>query len=152
MPSEGTIFRVCSYLRNWFDYGNFNYHGSVTISNGALSQSYGLNAQQYFRIIGSRLNDGVYQYPVTILKDEIFEGSIIGMSIPKPVIDVMEKIEDWENKYFTTSSVAMSPFSSESIPGVFSYSKSTGANDTTKDKSGTWQGIFGAELAPWRKI
>lgn len=152
MPSEGTIFRVCSYLRNWFNYNNFNYHGSVTISNGALSQSYGLNAQQYFRIIGSRLNDGVYQYPVTILRDEIFEGSIIGMSIPKPVLDVMEKIEDWENKYFTTSSVAMSPFSSESIPGVFSYSKSTGANDTTKDKSGTWQGIFGAELAPWRKI
>lgn len=152
MPNEGTIFRVCSYLRNWFNNGNYNYHGSITITNGALSQSYGLNAQQYFRIIGSRLNDGVYQYPITTLKDEIFEGSIIGMSIPKPVLDVMDKIEDWENKYFTASSVAMSPFSSESIPGVYSYSKSTGANDTTKDKSGTWQGVFGAELAPWRKI
>ena len=152
LPNESTIFRVCSYLRNWFDRNQPHYSGTVTITNGALSETYGLKAGQYFRIVDSSTNDGVYKYPVTVLEDEIFVGTIIGMSIPKPVLEIMSKIETWENKYFNVSGASMSPFSSESISGVYSYSKSTGANDTSKDKSGTWQGTFGAELAPWRKM
>ena len=153
MPNESTIFRVCSYLRNWFDRHQQHFTGIITIQNGALAETYGLNVGQYFRIVGSRANnDGVYKYPVTVLNDETFNGSIIGMSIPLPVLEVMKKIEEWESKYSTVSGAAMSPFSSESISGVYSYSKSTGANDTAKDKSGTWQGTFGAELSAWRKI
>lgn len=153
MPNESTIFRVCSYLRNWFDRNQQHFTGIITIQNGALAETYGLNVGQYFRIVGSRANnDGVYKYPVTVLNDETFNGSIIGMSIPLPVLEIMKKIEEWESKYSTVSGAAMSPFSSESISGVYSYSKSTGANDTSKDKSGTWQGTFGAELSAWRKI
>ena len=152
LPNESTIFKVCSYLRNWFNRNQPYYSGTVTITNGALSETYGLKAGQYFRIVDSSTNDGVFKYPVTVLNDETFNGSIIGMSIPLPVLEIMKKIEEWESKYSTVSGAAMSPFSSESISGVYSYSKSTGANDTTKDKSGTWQGTFGAELAPWRKI
>ena len=153
MPNESTIFRVCSYLRNWFDRNQQHFTGIITIQNGALAETYGLNVGQYFRIVGSRANnDGVYKYPVTVLNDEVFNGSIIGMSIPLPVLGIMEKIEEWESKYANVSGAAMSPFSSESISGVYSYSKSTGANDTSKDKSGTWQGTFGAELSAWRKI
>ena len=152
LPNENIIFRVCSYLRNWFDRNQPHYSGTVTITNGALSETYGLKAGQYFRIVDSSTNDGVFKYPVTVLNDETFNGSIIGMSIPLPVLEVMKKIEEWESKYANVSSASMSPFSSESISGVYSYSKSTGANDTTKDKSGTWQGTFGAELSAWRKI
>lgn len=152
LPNENTIFRVCLYLRNWFDRNQTHYRGEITISNGALSETYGLKAGQYFRIVNSSNNEGVYIYPVTTLTDETFTGIIVGMSIPLPVLEIMKKIETWESKYANVSSASMSPFSSESIPGVYSYSKSTGASDTTKDKSGTWQGVFGAELAPWRKI
>lgn len=152
LPNENTIFRVCSYLRNWFDRNQQHYSGIIEIQNGALSETYGLNSGQYFRIVNSHKNDGVYIYPVTVLEDEIFVGTIIGMSIPKAVLEIMSKIETWENKYFNVSGASMSPFSSESISGVYSYSKSTGANDTSKDKSGTWQGTFGAELSPWRKM
>ena len=153
MPNENTIFRVCSYLRNWFDRNQQHFTGIITIQNGALAETYGLNVGQYFRIVGSRANnDGVYKYPVTILNDEVFDGAIVGMSIPLPVLGIMDKIEAWESKYANVSSASMSPFSSESISGVYSYSKSIGANDTTKDKAGTWQGTFGAELAPWRKM
>ena len=152
LPNESTIYKVCSYLRNWFDRNQPHYSGTVTITNGALSETYGLNAGQYFRIVDSSINDGVYKYPVTTLNDETFNGSIIGMSIKPPVLEIMRKIEEWESKYANVSSASMSPFSSESISGVYSYSKSTGANDTSKDKSGTWQGTFGAELAPWRKM
>lgn len=152
MPSESTIFRVCSYLRNWFNKTQQIYEGKIVIENGALQQTYNIKPEQYFRIVGSSLNDGVYKYPVTVLNDETFNGLIVPMAIPAAVLDIMGKIETWESKYANVSSASMSPFSSESISGVYSYSKSTGANDTTKDKAGTWQGTFGAELAPWRKM
>ena len=152
MPNESTIFRVCSYLRNWFDRNQQHFTGIITIQNGALAETYGLNVGQYFRIVGSSTNDGVFKYPVTVLNDEIFNGSIIGMSIPLPVLEIMKKIEAWETKYADVNGVNMSPFNSESFGG-YSYSKSSGgAGDSTKDKSGTWQGAFGAELQPWRKI
>ena len=153
MPNESTIFRVCSYLRNWFDRNQQHFTGIITIQNGALAETYGLNVGQYFRIVGSHANnDGVYKYPVTILNDEVFDGAIVCMSIPLPVLGVMDKIEAWETKYADVNGVNMSPFNSESFGG-YSYSKSSGgAGDSTKDKSGTWQGAFGAELQPWRKM
>ena len=152
MPDDNTIYRVCSYLRNWFDKNQQNYSGRIEIVNGALAETYSINAGQYFRIVGSSLNDGVYQYPVTTLHDEEFNGSIIGMAIPSAVIAIMDKIEAWESKYAVIDSVAMSPYNSESFGG-YSYSKSVGGSgDTTQSKAGTWQGVFGAELQPWRKI
>lgn len=152
MPSENTIFEVCQYLKNWFDRNQIKYLGNITISNGALSETYGLKAGQYFKIIGSTLNnDGVYQYPITTLADETFNGAIWGMSLPKAFIALLNDIEAWKTKYASVDSAAMSPYTSESFGG---YSKSGGAgsSDTNKDKSGTWQGVFGARLAPYRKM
>ena len=152
MPSENTIFEVCQYLKNWFDRNQPRYIGDITIQNGALSQTYGLKVGQYFRIVDSTLNEGVYKYPLTTLTDETFNGAIWGMSLPKAFIALLDDIEAWKAKYASADSVAMSPFTSENVPGVYSYSKSSGGNDTTTDKSGTWQGAFGARLAPWRKM
>lgn len=153
MPSENTIFEVCQYLRNWFDKNQPKYYGNIAITNGALSETYGLKPGQYFRIIGSTLNnDGVYQYPITTLTDETFNGAIFGMSLPKAFIALLNDIEAWKTKYASADSAAMSPFSSEGLGG-YSYSKSSGGTvDTSKDKSGTWQGVFGARLAPYRKM
>lgn len=153
MPSENTIFEVCQYLRNWFEKNQPKYYGNIVITNGALSETYGLKSGQYFRIIGSTLNnDGVYQYPITTLTDETFNGAILGMSLPKAFIALLNDIEAWKTKYASADSAAMSPFSSESFGG-YSYSKSSGGTvDTSKDKSGTWQGVFGARLAPYRKM
>lgn len=152
MPSENTIFEVCQYLKNWFDRNQPRYIGDITIQNGALSQTYGLKVGQYFRIVDSTLNEGVYKYPLTTLTDETFNGAIWGMSLPKAFIALLDDIEAWKAKYASADSVAMSPFTSENVPGVYSYSKSSGGNDTTTDKSGTWQGAFGARLAPYRKM
>ena len=152
MPSENTIFEVCQYLKNWFDRNQEKYFGDITISNGALTTNYGLKPNQYFRIVGSTLNGGVYQYPITTLTDETFNGAIWGMALPKPFIALLDDIEAWKAKYASADSVAMSPFTSENVPGVYSYSQNSGGNDTTTDKSGTWQGAFGARLAPYRKM
>ena len=152
MPSESTIFEVCQYLKNWFDRNQTKYIGNIIITNGALSETYGLKVGQYFRIVGSSLNEGVYKYPLTTLTDETFNGAILGMAIPAQFIALLDKIEQWRNKYDSADSIALSPLSSETVTGVYSYSKSSGSNDTNKDKSGTWQGVFGASLAPWRKM
>ena len=152
MPSENTIFEVCQYLKNWFDRNQPRYIGGITIQNGALSETYGLKVGQYFRIVDSTLNEGVYKYPLTTLTDETFNGAIWGMALPKAFIALLDDIETWKTKYASADSVAMSPFTSESVPGVYSYSKNSGGNDTTTDKSGTWQGAFGARLAPYRKM
>lgn len=152
MPSENTIFEVCQYLKNWFTKNQAQYFGQITIENGALLETYGLKVGQYFRIVGSADNDGVYQYPITTLADETFDGAIWGMALPKPFIALLNDIEAWKAKYAVVGSAAMSPFTSENISGVYGYSKSSGGNDTSKDKSGTWQGVFGARLAPWRKM
>lgn len=151
MPSENTIFEVCQYLRNWFDRKQPHFVGDITIENGALPQTYGLKVGQYFRIVGSTLNDGVYQYPVTTLTDETFTGAVWGMALPNIFIELLNDIEAWKTKYASVDSAAMSPYTSESFGG---YSKSGGAGsvDTSKDKSGTWQGVFGARLAPYRKM
>ena len=151
MPSENTIFEVCQYLRNWFDKKQPHFVGDITISNGALPQTYGLKVGQYFRIVGSTLNDGVYQYPITTLTDETFNGAILGMSLPKAFLSLLDDIETWKTKYASADSAALSPYSSESFGG-YAYSKSSGSNDTATDKSGTWQGVFGARLAPYRKM
>lgn len=152
MPSENTIFEVCNYLKNWFDRNQPKFFGNVSIINGALSETYDLKVGQYFRIVGSTLNDGVYQYPITTLTDETFDGAIWGMALPKAFIALLDDIEAWKAKYASVDSVAMSPFTSENVPGVYNYSKNSGGNDTTTDKSGTWQGAFGARLAPYRKM
>ena len=156
MPSEITIFEVCNYLKNWFDNKQPKYYGQVVIENGALAESYGLKSGQYFRIIGSTFNDGVYQYPITTLTDEIFDGAICGMALPKAFIALLDDIEAWKVLYNSLESrdgrQIMSPYNSESFGG-YSYSKSTGGSgDTAKDKAGTWQGVFGARLAPYRKM
>lgn len=152
MPSENTIFEVCQYLQNWFDRNQPRYIGGITIQNGALSETYGLKVGQYFRIVDSTLNEGVYKYPLTTLMDETFNGAIWGMALPKAFVALLDDIEAWKAKYASADSVAMSPFTSESVPGVYSYSKNSGGNDTTTDKAGTWQGVFGARLAPYRKM
>lgn len=152
MPSENTIFEVCQYLKNWFDRNQPKYIGKITINNGALSETYGLKVGQYFRIIDSTLNEGVYKYPLTTLTDETFNGAIWGMALPKAFLALLDEIEAWKAKYAAADSAAMSPFTSESVPGVYSYSKNSGGNDTTTDKSGTWQGVFGSRLAPYRKM
>lgn len=143
-----TLSELCKELNNWFD--QKRYFGLFTIQNGELNTAKCPIAKgQFFRIAGSVFNDGVYRYPVSGLKDEVFDGAVWAMAVPKEIVDLLAEINEWVEKYANNAQVN-GPFTSESFGG-YSYTKagnSTGdANDPT-----TWMGHFRGRLNRWRKI
>ena len=148
---------LCRELNNYFTKDEDKYLGEFSISGGVLTLSgtaaYGvLQEGQYFRIVGSVFNDGVYQYPVEGLTDETFDGAIWAMRIPAEVMTLMNAIDEWETKY-GSSDAANSPFQAESFGG-YSYEKGTaqGSVTSTGAAPGTWQFQFRSRLNKWRKI
>ena len=147
---EKTLTKICEYLNNFFP--KKKAIGKYTIENGVITTETTLDFKegQYFRILGSDLNDGVYVYPATDLNDEVFEGAIWSMAVPQTVIDLASDIEEWESLYGGASSPALSPFNSESF-GNYSYSKGS-ASSGVGSNANTWQTTFGARLAPFRRL
>lgn len=110
------------------------------ITGGTMNVPSALSGQ-YVRIIGSVLNDGVYQYPLTGLTDETFTGTVRLLAIPRTVLALVDEIQAWTDKNQPTA------FTSESFGG-YSYSKATSANGVAAG----WQDVFKAQLAPYRKM
>lgn len=148
------LTEICQYLHNWFDKDRPKFYGKFEISDGVITSfndgDMGMKEGMYFRILGSLLNDGVYQYPSEELKDETFDGAIWFCAIPPAVIALSKDISDWQTKHGGATSEAMSPFQSESFGG-YSYSKSSGGS-TESGGNGGWQSAFAYRLNPWRKL
>lgn len=147
---------VCQELRNWFDRNQAKWFGKFEIQNGVLVGSENmLKEGQYYRIIGSTMNDGVYLYSADVseLVDESFCGAVWLMAVPPAVVRLSQDIDDWMLKYGGVDSQAMSPYTSESFGG-YSYSKSTGGYSGYGDGSGNtgWKAVFADRLNRWRKI
>ena len=130
---------VLHYLHNWFLVAV--YDGLYTIKDGSIELPF-LQSGQYFRIVGSVLNDGVYSYPAENLKDEEFTGSIWALAVPSAVLSLVEEITAWQAK-----NGASGPYTSESFGG-YSYTKATNASGAAVG----WQDVFKAQLSPWRKL
>lgn len=118
-------------------------YGSFEIENGSIAPTDFLNTGDYFRIVGSRQNDGLYQYPAADLTDELFDGAVWVMRIPPAVITLAQEIND-----FAQSEAAKpSAYTSESFGG-YSYTKGTSANGAPL----TWKHVFADELNAWRMM
>ena len=128
---------VLQYLNNWFVVDMQD--GTYTIEDGGITLPF-LRAGQYFRIVGSLFNDGVYQYPAE-LTDETFDGSVWALAIPKSLLSTVEEITAW-----TAKNGDSGPYTSESFGG-YSYSKAT----NSKGVAVGWRDVFAAQLAPWKK-
>ena len=141
---------LCQELRNWFNYNQPKLFGAFEIKEGKIAENDFLDIikeNQYFRIVGSTFNDGVYKYTNDLeLIDEVFVGAIWLMAVPKQVIDLNNEIDEWISKYKDT---VQSPFSNESFGG-YSYSKASGGSSGSSGP--TWQSIFANRLNMWRKI
>lgn len=149
------ITDICLYCKNFFlkDHEGSIYAGTYTIESGVIAPLDFLKVGQYFYIHGSVLNDAVYQYtgePIPELTDETFNGSIWAMSVPRAFLKLCKEIDDWRKKFEDVGSNNMSPFSSESVTGVYSYTKS-GTSENGGSMT-TWQTAFKSKLNKWRKI
>ena len=136
--------QVLMNIRNWFPVDGGIYSGTFTIKDGGITLPF-LADMQYFRICGSVFNDGLHQYNVLDLTDETFTGTIWALAIPKPVIELADEIQKWQEK---NGEASVSPYQSESFGG-YSYSKST---DAETGGAVTWQSAFKQQLSAWRKI
>lgn len=135
------IDQICREINNYFDVEKI--FDNFTISEGSIDLP--LQEGQFFRIVGSIFNDGVYQYPVSDLRDETFEGAIWAMAVPKQVLALSEEIAQWITD---NAEKLSSPYQAESFGG-YSYSLKSGSS--TNDGTLTWQGHFAKRLNQWRK-
>lgn len=142
---------ICDYLNNWFDYNQAKFFGDFTVEDGKLNIDADIPEGQYYRIVGSVFNDGVYKHDGTeSLTAETFNGAVWLMAVPKDLIALAAEIVAWNTKYAGIDSEAMSPFQSESFGG-YSYSKASGGTSSSSSVP-TWQGVFADRLRRYRKI
>ena len=150
------IEAICAHIHNYFTDEADIQTGTWTIENGTIDLSGVVIDGQYFRIKGSTLNDGVYQYPVTtpegaepILKDETFTGEIWPMKVPRAVVQLAADIAAWQAQY---GAAMASPYTSENVIGVYSYSKGANSANATGGSADAWKGVFRGRLNEWRKL
>lgn len=155
------LAEICRELNNYFEYKE-RLFGAFTVNNKALTYEGGavadyLQEGQYFRIVGSVFNDGIYVFTPPIIEalhnDETFDGAIWAMAVPPEVIALSTEIDAWIAKYGGLDSQAMSPYNSESFGG-YSYSKSSGGSSAGGYSGGgaDWMSVYGSRLNKWRKI
>ena len=134
---------VLTHLKNWFVVPSGVHEGVFKVENGSLVLPF-LQDGQYYRICGSVFNDGLHKYGVADLQEETFNGTVWALAIPKAVVDIAAKVEEWQSK---NGDVVASPFTSESFGG-YSYTKAT---DSTTGAVATWETVFKSQLNPYRK-
>ena len=145
---------ICNYFIQKQEQGTFE------IAGGTISLPFLLDGQR-FLISGSALNDGMYTYHETGikddddkafaagvgLKDETFAGTICALAVPPAVIALSEEVKAW---VVSNGEAVSSPYQSENVIGVYSYTKASGGSGA--GGSVTWQDVFKDRLNRWRKV
>lgn len=146
--------QICENLCNYFIQNR--YEGRFEIVDGMISLP--LLDGQRFLIQGSALNDGMYTFHDTGIKDdddtvevglqdETWAGTICALAVPPAVIALSAEVKAWVD---TNGESLNSPYSSESVLGVYSYSKATGGHGA--GGSVGWMDVFADKLKRWRKV
>ena len=147
--------QMCEFIHNYFI--KESHESDYEIANGTISLSF-LKDGQRFLINGSDLNDGMYTYHADGIKndddavavglhDETFAGTICALAVPPAVIALSGEINSW---VVNNGESVNSPYQSENVIGVYSYTKATGG--TGAGGSVTWQDVYGGQLNRWRKV
>ena len=142
---------VCAHIHNYFCPAENIVRGTWTIEGGSIDLSdLSILPGQYFRVVGSVFNDGVYKYgeEAEELTDETFTGEIWPMKPPRPFLQTVADIEAWQTKYGATMA---SPLQSENVIGVYSYTKAAGGSEGASSAD-AWKDAFKSRLNPWRKL
>ena len=145
---------ICENICNYFIKDRFE--GKYEIADGTISLP--LLDGQRFLIMGSALNDGMYTWHDTGIKDdddskavglqdETFTGTICALAVPPAVIALSAEIVAWVD---ANGESLNSPYTSENVLGVYSYTKADGGHGA----GGTvgWMDVFADRLKRWRKV
>lgn len=134
---------ILEYLNNWFTVKEI--FGRFEIKGGSIELPFLANGQ-YFRLIGSVFNDGVYQYQPggMNLTEETFTGAVWALAIPRAVLKIANEIDAWQQK---NGAAAASPYQSESFGG-YSYSMRAQSGES----GAGWKDAFAGRLSDWRKL
>lgn len=141
------ITAICDYINNDFPADSVTYGGTWVIVDGklVLPSSIIILKNQYFRIKGSVLNDGIHQNTEDLqLDDEEFTGYVIPLAIPKHFLKLVSEIEDYQKSDMAKAS----PYISESL-GNYSYSKSVSSKGSPDN---SWQTVFAPRLNQYRRL
>lgn len=133
--------------------------GTYTIVDGTLSLPFLIDGQRFW-IVGSVLNDGVYTYHESGIKDdddsvevglqdETFTGTICALAVPPAVIALSGEIKAWVAQY---GSALSSPYTSENVIGVYSYQKVRTSMAGGSSPNYGWEDQFQKRLDRWRKV
>lgn len=150
--------QVCEHIHNYHIMRQVP--GTFEIAGGTISLPFLLDGQK-FLISGSALNDGMYTYHETGikddddnafaegvgLKDETFAGTICALAVPPAVIALSKEVKAWVE---TNGEAVNSPYTSENVIGVYSYTKASGGSGA--GGAVTWQDVFKDQLNRWRKV
>lgn len=138
---------LCAELKNYFEVPNGRHFGTFTVSGGVLAPLDFLNHGQYFRIVGSLFNDGVWQYPAVGLTDETFDGAVWAMAVPRAVVELSNDI-DAIKEQIDRIAQKETGFTSESYPNGYSYSKPSSLPYSIQHEIGR----LNIRKAVWRKL
>lgn len=149
---------VCHYVHNYFE--REVYRGQFTIADNTISV-FGIMEGQRFRIEGSVMNDGIYTYhsagvvyddddslPI-VLSNETFKGKVTLMGVEPMFLRLVDEISAWVEKY---GDKVETPYQSENVIGVYSYTKASSTDAAAANGTPTWQSTFKSRLNHWRKI
>lgn len=122
--------RILKYINNY--YAKTKELGIITIKDNKIELKGTYIPNQYILVRGSILNDGLYKIntledkmiAVTGAINEVFEGVIYALAIPKEIIEMQTELKELESKY------EPSVYQSESF-GNYSYSLATNKQGET---------------------
>ena len=135
------LTEILAYLRNYFVVET--HEDAFEIVGGVLPLGF-LQKGQYFRIIGSIFNDGIYCYTEDLtLTDEIFTGKVEALAIPPDLLMLADEI----TAYMQSDEAKPTALTSESFGG-YSYTKAADSSGA----AASWQTVFAARLRRWRKV
>ena len=137
------LLRELGWYRRPNKYVNQIKVDKFTIEGGNITPSDFLKENDYYRIIGSRFNDGLYQYPNSDLTDEEFDGAVWVMRVPPALVTLAQQYKEELEK----ESGKPSAYISESFGG-YSYTKATNSKGVPLN----WEQLHADELNQWRII
>ena len=147
--------QVCENIHNYFI--KDRHDGEFEIADATISLPFLLEGQR-FLLSGSALNDGVYTYhageihndddtEAVGLQDETWTGTICALAVPPAVIALSGEMKAWVD---ANGDRVNSPYSSENVIGVYSYTKAQGGSGA--GGSITVFDAFRDKLNRWRKV